>query len=106
MELHSRKNITGVDASIEQTLKPFRFADHVAQYGTGEPAFKDALAGAVVADDQTLAIDCNDTAWHFVCDLVVEMAMFVIGAAAEKNDRDGDQRNGDGEFSKGVHSAG
>ena len=106
MELHSRKNPSGIDASIQQILEPLGFTDEFAKHGTGEPSFKDALAGAIVANDQAMAIDSHNTAWHFVRDLVVETAMFVIRTEAEKDDRDGDQRNGDGEFGQCIHSAG
>jgi hypothetical protein len=106
MEFHSRKNFSGIDAPIEQILETFGFADQIAEYRTGKPSLKDALAGAIMANDQAVAIDSDNTAWHFVRDLIVETAMFVVRTEAEKNDGDGDQRNGDGELGQGIHSAG
>jgi hypothetical protein len=59
-----------------------------------------------MANDQAVTIDSDNPAWHFVRDLIMETAMFVVRTEAEKNDGDGDQRNGDGELGQGIHSAG
>jgi hypothetical protein len=106
MELDPRKYFSGVDASIEQTLQSFGFADQFMQSPAGKTAFKDALTGSIVSDDRAPSIDGDDTAWHLVRDLVVKATMFVVRAEAEKNNRDGDQCNGDGQLGQGVHSAG
>jgi hypothetical protein len=106
MEFHSCKDFPGIDAPIEQILEPFGFADEFAKYPVGKPSLKDALTGAIMANDQSVSIDSDDTTWHFVRDLIVETAMLVVRTEAEKNDGDGNQRNGDGELGQNIHSAG
>jgi hypothetical protein len=103
MKFHPGKNIAGIDASIQQILEAFGFADQFTQHRTGKSPSK-MLAGAIAVMIRPWRLTVT-TPLGISFDLIVETAMFVVRTEAEKNDGDGDQRNGDGELGQVFYSA-